>query len=282
MSLSNLQLRVLVALVYFPLLCLSVFDKGLFSLIALVIATLGWHEYRSFKYPLASRADWIRHVLFVFWGVFPLIAVAFNWSTLWTLCLLGLSLQVTIFAELNKGRSLEDIWSELQFYIFGMMYVTGLVLCFLFLQREPGGRVAIWFLLLIVGVSDSGAYFVGRQFGRTPFFQKLSPSKTREGFFGGLLAACLVSVLFYFVFESLNFHLPALWVCVSLGLLISLSSTVGDLIESALKRQYGVKDSGKTIPGHGGVLDRFDGVIFASLPFLFVLSSIGGFYSYSR
>jgi phosphatidate cytidylyltransferase len=130
----------------------------------------------------------------------------------------------------------------------------------------------VFYILLLIGLivaADSGAYFAGRAFGKHKLAVRVSPNKTWEGFAGGQLATCVVLWITLLVREVEL--LPAQWVLVTLGTLILASaSVVGDLFESMVKRQAGVKDSGTLLPGHGGVLDRIDSLT-AALPVYSVL-----------
>jgi phosphatidate cytidylyltransferase len=124
-----------------------------------------------------------------------------------------------------------------------------------FLGGERG-----WIILLVFGVwaFDTGAYLVGRRFGRTKFLTHISPSKTVEGVIGGLVAATVVvTAMAVFLGES-----PLIGI--ALGPLLGLAAQAGDLAESVLKRAAGAKDSGTLIPGHGGILDRIDSFLFAA------------------
>ena len=116
----------------------------------------------------------------------------------------------------------------------------------------------------LLWVNDSGAYAVGRAIGKTKLFEKVSPKKTWEGFVGGLMATVLCGILFSQV-ESVQNELVLMttshWI--ALAMVISIFGTLGDLVESHLKRTANVEDSGVLIPGHGGVLDRFDGYLLA-------------------
>lgn len=125
---------------------------------------------------------------------------------------------------------------------------------------DPNPRGLAWLLLVIVvtWIGDSGAYLIGRSYGRRPLIPVVSPKKTVEGFLGGLACATLTGAIATSVF-GLGFS----WLIgLVLGLLIGLVAVAGDLAESVLKRQAGVKDSGTLIPGHGGMLDRLDALLF--------------------
>ncbi|AND79960.1 phosphatidate cytidylyltransferase [Streptococcus pantholopis] len=115
--------------------------------------------------------------------------------------------------------------------------------------------------LFIVWATDIGAYLIGRRFGRRKLLAKVSPNKTVEGSLGGILSALLVALIFMLlrsnVYEPRSFFAMLLFVVI-----FSICGQFGDLVESAIKRHFGVKDSGKLIPGHGGILDRFDSMIF--------------------
>ncbi len=143
----------------------------------------------------------------------------------------------------------------------GLMVSTWLALVVLH-SRPDQGAYWVLYLLVLVWVADSGAFFAGRQFGHTRLAPKVSPGKTWEGVFGGLVA-CALFAFAYARFLELQGAAMAGFVLVSL--VTVLFSVAGDLLESLLKRQHGVKDSGTLIPGHGGVLDRLDS-LFAAAP----------------
>ena len=138
---------------------------------------------------------------------------------------------------------------------------------------EPNGHRWLLTALMVVWAADTGAYFSGRKFGRHKLSPKISPNKTVEGLAGGMLLAIVVGVLLSLVAGASVAQLPAVAL---VSLLAALFSVVGDLFESLLKRHAGVKDSGALIPGHGGVLDRLDGVL-AALPAFALGKAVLGF-----
>ena len=137
----------------------------------------------------------------------------------------------------------------------------------------PNGHLWLFTGLAIVWAADSGAYFVGRKLGRRKLAPNISPNKTVEGLIGGLVAGLAVGLGGALLAGAPVAHLPLVG---AVALLATLASVVGDLFESLLKRHAGVKDSGHLIPGHGGILDRIDGVV-AALPVFALGKALLGF-----
>jgi phosphatidate cytidylyltransferase len=132
------------------------------------------------------------------------------------------------------------------------------------IQHQPAGPYYVLFLLLFIWAADTGAYFVGRRWGKHKLAPTISPGKTWEGMLGGSLVSLLVALLGGWFFYAAPGHA---YICfVILAVLISVVSVLGDLSESLIKRQAGVKDSGSLLPGHGGLLDRLDSLI-STTPF---------------
>lgn len=145
--------------------------------------------------------------------------------------------------------------------ILGWAYVIAPMSCFLLLaaaHAAPFEPAAVLLFFVLVWVNDTGAYITGVSIGRTKFFERISPKKTWEGTLGGVALCMLVAA----PYGKFVLHQSPLYYA-GLGLVIGVFSTLGDLIESQLKRSLGIKDSGTILPGHGGFLDRFDGFLMA-------------------
>ncbi|NLR10101.1 MULTISPECIES: phosphatidate cytidylyltransferase [Lactobacillaceae] len=127
-----------------------------------------------------------------------------------------------------------------------------------FVAARAVSLVALLYALFIVWTTDSGAYMIGRKLGKHKLAPHISPNKTWEGSIGGSLVATIVGSVFWYFFPIGHYSLV---VMIILTLIFSIVGQFGDLVESALKRYYGVKDSGKILPGHGGILDRFDSLL---------------------
>jgi len=150
-------------------------------------------------------------------------------------------------------------WRYYQAYSMALIYI-GLPLLLFYWVCNYQGMYQIWkplTLLILIWCNDIMAYFTGRLIGKRPLYKEISPKKTFEGFLGGLLFTIIGSLVISIYIHHLN---PMQWVIY--GFLVSIIATGGDLFESMIKRRYGVKDSGTSLPGHGGFLDRFDAFIF--------------------
>lgn len=145
------------------------------------------------------------------------------------------------------------------------IYPTAGMLFILSMYQDYGVKALFW-LLVVVAATDIGAYIVGRSIGKTPFSPS-SPSKTREGVYGGIVTATAAGFFIGILIVDMD-------KAIIISMMASIGAVFGDLFESYLKRQAGVKDSGTILPGHGGILDRIDGYLFASIIMLVLLRGL--------
>ena len=158
-------------------------------------------------------------------------------------------------------------FDDVGFSVLSVLYI-GVGFHF-FVQISNNDLTMLVYSLFIIWATDSGAYFIGRAFGKRKLWPEISPNKTVEGFVGGIICAVVVAVLFY-VFGYIEWSIIPL-----ITIILSIFGQIGDLAESALKRHYGVKDSGRILPGHGGILDRFDSLLFVWPLLYFILDMLG-------
>ncbi len=188
----------------------------------------------------------------------------------WREVVLGLYLIGVLGYELLKGGDMV----RLAFNLFAFLYLPWTLSYALLLRQAPTPELGLWTLslpLLASFATDIGAYLTGRAFGRHKLAPYISPGKTVEGSFGGILVSFLALLLYTgLVREAFPFGLLELW---GFSLLLSLAAQVGDLAESMLKRYAGVKDSGHFLPGHGGLLDRIDSLLL-TLPLTHYLVAV--------
>ena len=261
---SNLLTRVLIAFIFGPLiLYIAYLGKLPFLLLIEIFIILGLWEFLY----IAK----IKNFLVPKWIILPL-GVCMGISTyLWgeqTLIffLLGI-LYLTAFVFILKGRT-EGTTSDLSLSLFSLFYVAGLFSYLILMRDLPNkfgteykvGGVWIIYLLLCIWSCDTFAYFIGMPLGKHKLSPAVSPKKTWEGFFGGILGAIIAAYFSYYVF----FKSAGIKHLLIIAVFVGLVGQIGDLAESLFKRDAKVKDISNIIPGHGGILDRFDSLLFVS------------------
>lgn len=243
---------VIALIVFLPLLYLG----GLpFDILVTLMGIVAMSEFLIMKKKLLVSFEAIISFLLILSVLLPVF-----WAGFWTQDTLGgsfylLALVMLVYTVISKNRFSFDDAGVL---LLGGLY-AGLGFRFMMIARAE----SLWMILyalLIVWITDSGAYLIGRKIGKNKLAPHISPNKTWEGSIGGSLSAVvIVGAYLYFVQGAFpySFSTMLLWT-----LVFSVGGQLGDLIESAFKRHYGVKDSGKILPGHGGILDRFDSLLF--------------------
>lgn len=155
--------------------------------------------------------------------------------------------------------------------VMGVLVLIPTWVALVYVRQQTNGAWLVLLLILVVALADSGGYFAGRRFGKHKLAPAVSPGKTWEGFAGGFLANCCLAVLL-----AVAVDVELLWILIVI-LPASLVSVLGDLLESMVKRHAGVKDSGNILPGHGGILDRVDGITASAPVFALALLATGAF-----
>lgn len=184
--------------------------------------------------------------------------------------LLFLGALVFLFLQQLFLKQATQPFQTLAYGFLGVVYLIIPFISFIglgFLKGYYAYEIPLGFLILLWS-NDTGAYLSGRSFGRRKLFERISPNKTWEGFLGGLILAIGVALNLEQYFGSL-----ARWQWVSVAFIISIFGTWGDLVESMLKRSLQVKDSGTILPGHGGLMDRFDGLLL-SAPIVYIFLTL--------
>jgi phosphatidate cytidylyltransferase len=279
---TNLQMRALIAAIYFPVMLWSAFQIRYFALLICLIAAFCWYELLRFNREWNGLRDVVRDCSAIFVGCLPPLVYSMNYPLSFGYVFALLVLQIYVIYAICEEKSYEQMMDIIGRYMLGFVYLTIPLTVLIQIRSFDGvvrGEVMIWFLLFVVAAGDTAAYFVGRKWGRRPFFERISPKKTMEGFAGGLAGSVLVGILFSLFFGGLEggYEVPPAPLAAVLAFFVGLSASFGDLFESLIKRHYGVKDSGRAMGGHGGFLDRFDSLIFAGVPLFFYLVLRGGF-----
>lgn len=250
--------RVLSGVLAIPLLIFLVYSGGLILKIsASVVVLMALREfYNSFHHKNIFPLSYVGYLftIFMFWN---------NSSLYVNLSFLLITFSLLIIFLFNKKVKFIDIAITL----IGFLYISYFFL-HIVLTSNFDNRLFIWYIFIIAWCADTAAYFAGnflgtKIFGPKKLFPEVSPNKTIEGFIGGIIGSSLVSCLFAYLFiPRFIFH------SIALGFLGSIISQIGDLVASKIKRFVGIKDFGNIMPGHGGVLDRFDSILLVA-PFVY-------------
>lgn len=256
--------RSLTGAVYMILLLSAVFlSSDAFDFLFMVFGLACLNEYKKLvglqgRYIyMAYLALWWAYIYFVtdMWLVYALL-----------ICTLTVNFLLLYYLFSKK----EKLFNTFQKFIIGLFYIGGgcIFLTMIPYTNDDFVKFLIIGIFLLIWVSDSFAYIVGRSFGRTKLFPRVSPKKTVEGAMGGLVFALATAYL-------LAKYEPIItpWQWLILAAIIVVAGGLGDLVESKLKRTAGVKDSGAILPGHGGMLDRLDSLVFAA-PFAYLTLNI--------
>ncbi|MCK4274478.1 MAG: phosphatidate cytidylyltransferase [Dehalococcoidales bacterium] len=255
-----LRKRVVTALCGIPLLIVAIWFDGPWPWFTILAAVWGLLAVLEF-YKMVGVVKFIPLTCFgMVWTLLFILHPHYDYELTVPLLLtsgIALSLILLLFSLQKEGAVTNWAW-----IMVGILYV-GWLLSYLVTLRLDAGRDWLYLALFATFGSDTAAYFLGKAFGKHKLAPLISPGKTWEGAVAGLFGAVIISLLFTL---DTPLQLPlSYWQAILLGVLISIFGQIGDLVESLLKRNSGVKESGNLMPGHGGLLDRMDSVVFAGI-----------------
>lgn len=258
---SGLGLRVLVAVLGIPVLIGALYYNGWWlGAVVLALSLLGLWEFYGLALVKGIKPLTVWGMIggaLLWYCFFNLKAAAIGAMVLWLLLLLS---WLVIRSEVEHSLARAGTT------VLGVIYTAGLLGHLLLIRNIDGilGFKLAVLTMVLIWIGDTGAYFTGMLFGKKPLAPKISPKKSIEGLAGGALfiLAAAFMIARYWMWELTT------WQALAIGLGVTLFGTLGDLFESMLKRDAGIKDSGNLLPGHGGILDRFDSMMFA-LPFVY-------------
>ncbi len=262
---GSLVLRIITSIVITAFIFSVIFlgNVALYSGVAIVFASLAlWEFYKmlEIKYRRVYKVLGLLLSLLFFISCFHLLEC-------WFIYFLALSLVVLFLIQFTIKTN-ENACTSIALTLLGLIYITVPFLFVIKLRLLPGGIFFITYFILVTKATDIGAYLVGMKFGSHKLIPRISPNKSIEGFIGGVIFALIFAYLGVFYYPRyLELHyVPAI------GFILGLFAQVGDLAESVLKRDCGFKDSGKVLPGLGGILDLVDSVLLP-LPFYYLYIS---------
>ncbi len=251
---KDLLVRVATAVVGLPVVGAFVFwrDSRAFTAVCLLVALLALIEYTGLTMAGRPRAERSGIVL-LGGGLFLALAWRPDLGFAWILS----AVMASAILLLPRAVDLREAWSRVASAGFGVFYIGGLLAALPLLRARMGSAWVALAIAVTFG-NDTGAYFIGHAIGRHKLAPVISPGKTIEGAVGGLAASLAV------IFAARALLMPDLTVgdCVLIGVPTAIVGPAGDLLESLLKRAAGAKDSGRFLPGHGGILDRIDALLF--------------------
>ncbi len=270
--------RILTALIVIPIILFLIFVCPFtwpFSVVVTITVLLGLVEFYSIMRKAGFRP-------YQNWGVTItalLCLISYNEINrsqeslrLHLIVMLLTVLILGVFFRRIFTRETSSSFSDISSTVLGVLYLGWLGNYLILIRQIPEkGAYYTFFLFLITWIYDAGAYFSGVFLGKHRFPFSISPRKTWEGFMGGLIVVFLAAMMIKYSLPALGF---SYFHCGLLSFLLVLGGQAGDLAESAIKRSAGVKDSGTLVPGHGGILDRIDGLLFTAPIFYYYLQLV--------
>lgn len=267
---KGLTRRAATAVIFVLVMLVGLFiGKMSFILLFAIITTLCLWEYLNLVLVHNTRRDWIRIFIGLAFGMSPFVLasimhIALDNNDKFVILTSVLFFPLIFLAFIYELFSAsEKPFQNVAFMVLGMVYIGApfSLLNFIAFNGNDFNVWPIFGLLLLTWMNDTGAYLIGSKLGKTPLLPRISPKKTWEGTLGGVAVTFGVGYLFCALTGELRLQD---WMILSA--IVAVFGSIGDLIESMLKRSLGIKDSGSLLPGHGGMLDRFDAFIFL-LPF---------------
>ncbi|MBP1838958.1 phosphatidate cytidylyltransferase [Formosa algae] len=262
--------RAIFGFIYVALLIGSLYNEHAVTVLFFIFGLISIGEFKKLIDTRTFTPYIIFTILYFVFGYWHMVSPKLDGFNEATQILLVLSIFVNLFL-------IKDLFSKraIPLFKFKRFLLTSFYLSssfvFLLLIARFGNEYLPSIILgsfILVWVNDTFAFIVGKNFGRQKLFEKISPKKTVEGFIGGLFFSCVASYFIATFTQTLGFNQ---WLI--LAIIVSVFGTLGDLVESKFKRQVNVKDSGVIMPGHGGLLDRLDSIIFAA-PFIYLFLRI--------
>ena len=257
--------RVLSSIIGLPILIVLVIMGGLWLQIALgLVVVIGLYEfYKSF-----GKIN-ILHILGIAYGAGYMALLGLDNFEPYLLIIIFVILNLIMLVIFYDKIKITDCMNA----IFGFIYIAILTSTIFLITQLNLGRYLIWLVFLSAWGCDTGAYTFGKLFGKRKLIPKLSPNKTIAGAIGGGFLAALLCGIYGYIIYSMNFvPFRIVYFSIIIGLIGAIAAQFGDLSASAIKRHTGKKDFGNLIPGHGGILDRFDSILFtAPMVYIFLI-----------
>ena len=261
--------RILSAIIGLPVVAaiLVLGNKHIVDVVVAIIAVIAMYEFFHAISKKAKPVKWL--------GYFACISIAFIHiipneylynaiASAIALVMLILFLQVII-------TRMDTNFKDIAYTFFGIFYIPVFLMFFAIIGGMENGKILIWYVIIAAWATDIFAYLIGRHLGKHKF-SKISPKKTIEGCIGGTIGAVVIAMIYtYFINSYLNMDYSYIYITI-ISIVLSVISQIGDFAASTIKRYVEIKDYSELIPGHGGMLDRIDSLLFIA-PFAYVIFS---------
>ena len=262
--------RISSALIGFPLVVLVLLlgNKIVISIVISLIAIMCMYEYFNAVSKKAKPIKWIGYLSCLVIAIVSFISI----ETLKNIALIAIPVIMLILFLQVIVTEMKSNFNDVIYTLFGIIYIVFFLTFFALIRNLENGKILIWYPIFIAWGTDVFAYIFGKRIGKHKF-SKISPKKTVEGCIAGTIGAIIVVFIYTFLvnkFAGLNYSYIHMAV---MALILSIISQIGDFAASSIKRYVEIKDYGNLIPGHGGMLDRIDSIMFIA-PFAYMLLSL--------
>ena len=254
----------------FPLvvLVLTFGNKYIVDVFLAGVAFLGMQEYFNAIAKDSKPVRWIGYLSCLSIALIHVSPEHLPKEIIETIIILGMFFTILVLFAQVVFSNMKTNFKDIAYTFFGMIYVIGCISFLALIRGLENGIVLIWYAIISAWGTDIFAYLVGMKFGKHKF-SKVSPKKSVEGCVAGTIGAIIISLIYTFIMNELGYKYSYLFVTV-MSLVLSLIGQLGDFAASSIKRYVDVKDYSNLIPGHGGMLDRIDSLMFLA-PFAYVL-----------
>lgn len=262
--------RITSGLLGFPLvlLILLIGNKYIVDVALSIIALIAMNEYYNAVSKVSRPVRWLGYVSCISIALIHVIPIDYLNMVI---TILIPSILIILFAQVI-ATDMKTNFKDIAYTFIGIFYVVFFMMFVAFIDGMPNGKVLIWYALFAAWGTDIFAYFIGKHFGKHKF-SKVSPKKSIEGCIGGTIGAVILMVIYtYFVNSYLGMQY-SYWYIAGIAIILSLVGQIGDFAASSIKRFVDIKDYSNLIPGHGGMLDRIDSLIFLA-PFAYALFTL--------
>ena len=256
----------------FVVLILTLGNKYIVDICLAFIAMIAMQEYFNAISKDSKPVKWIGYVACLFIAVMHILPIYLPGGSISTILTLVIPTIVLILFAQVIFTNMKTTFKDIAYTFFGMTYVIGCISFIALLRGLDNGRILVWYAIIAAWGTDTFAYLIGMKFGKHKL-SKISPKKSVEGAIGGTIGAIVLTTIYTLIINNLySLGISYLYVAI-VTMILSIIGQIGDFAASSIKRYVDVKDYSNLIPGHGGMLDRIDSLMFLA-PFAYVIFSM--------